>query len=91
MADKALAEVRSELANKLNGTGFRVTLVAAEQTVDEAFEYLDRLRESGATNMFGAGPYVARFLGLGSKGAEQKLAREILTGWMETFSERSGR
>jgi len=51
--------------------------------MDEMFEFLDNLRESGVTNMFGAGPYLTKEFGLG-----KKLAREILKRWMETFSKR---
>lgn len=48
----------------------------------EAFRYLDALRESGTTNMFGAAPYLANRYGL-----EDKLARKILTAWMTSFDE----
>ncbi len=47
----------------------------------EAFEYLDELRESGATNMYGARPYVMREMGYDSD-----VAGEVLRAWMETFS-----
>lgn len=47
------------------------------------FRFLDDLRESGATNMFGAGPYIEDAFGYSSK-----TARYLLTRWMETFSER---
>mgnify|MGYP003298699703 CR=1 FL=1 len=50
---------------------------------EEYFEYLDALRESGITNMYGAGPYLQAEFGL-----EQREAREILIAWMETFEER---
>jgi len=43
-------------------------------------EYLDALRDSGETNMFGAGRYVQEQFGL-----EKKEAREILSEWMKTF------
>ena len=49
----------------------------------EVYEYLDNLRESGVTNMFGAGVYIqAEF------GAEKQEASSLLKGWMETFAER---
>ncbi len=51
-----------------------------EETV---FEYLDNLRDSGETNMYGAVPYLERYLGL-SRGE----AARLLTKWMEAFSER---
>ncbi len=48
----------------------------------ELFEYLDELRESGVTNMFGATPYiVARF------GVDNKEGNQLLVEWMETFSD----
>ena len=59
-----------------------------EQTTNEpneqkVFEYLDALRESGATNMFGATPYIQeRFE------TTRYEAQRLLTRWMETFSER---
>lgn len=51
--------------------------------MEEYFEYLDMLRESGVTNMFGATPYLVEEFGLSK--AE---ARKILLEWMRTFSER---
>lgn len=47
----------------------------------EAFRYLDRLRESGVTNMYGARPYLIRDLG---RSADQ--ASDELSLWMKTFS-----
>lgn len=50
----------------------------------EYFDFLDWLRDSGVTNMFGAVSYlVKRFDYL----AEDE-AKIILLAWMETFSER---
>ena len=50
---------------------------------DAHLEYLDELRESGVTNMFGAAPFVeAEF------SVSIKEAREILSYWMQTFSAR---
>lgn len=45
------------------------------------FRYLDRLRESGVTNMYGARPYLVRDLGM-----EPEVAGEHLTKWMHSFS-----
>jgi hypothetical protein len=48
------------------------------------FDFLDELRESGVTNMFGATPYLRKaFVEL-----NEKDARDILTEWMKTFGER---
>ena len=51
---------------------------------DEHLEYLDGLRESGVTNMFGARAYLLdEFDAL-----EEKEAGKILTYWMKTFGDR---
>lgn len=50
---------------------------------EKIIEYLDDLRESGVTNMFGAGPYLQRKFSM-----DEKEARNWLKQWMETFSER---
>jgi hypothetical protein len=44
------------------------------------FEYLDKLRESGATNMYGAAPYLQEEFGL-----DRKQARDVLLKWMHSF------
>ena len=49
----------------------------------EHLEYLDKLRESGATNIFGAGEYIEIEFGL-----DKKEAKEILSYWMKSFFER---
>jgi len=54
-----------------------------EIVTEEHLVYLDELRESGETNMFGAAPYVANEFSLPSWAA-----RTILAYWMETFSQR---
>lgn len=55
-----------------------------EFVTDEHLEYLDTLRESGATNMFGARPYLMRAFKI--KDARQAAA--ILSYWMGSFTER---
>ena len=50
---------------------------------EKIFEYLDNLRESGVTNMFGAGQYVA-----GAFGLRTNEAQEVLLDWMVTFEDR---
>ena len=44
------------------------------------FEYLEQLRKSGVTNMFGAGPYLQQEFGL-----TRQDARDILLKWMESY------
>lgn len=53
------------------------------EVAQEHLEYLDNLRESGITNMFGAAPYLANAFHLGMADA-----RLILMEWMRTFGER---
>ena len=54
-----------------------------EMLEDDHLEYLDNLRESGATNMFGAGAYLRDAFNM-TRGD----ASAILSYWMKTFSER---
>jgi hypothetical protein len=54
-----------------------------ESVNDEHLTYLDELRESGVTNMFGAAPYLAEEFEL-----DKRESREVLAYWMKTFSER---
>ena len=51
---------------------------------DEHLEFLDLLRKSGVTNMFGARPYLLEVFPALSK----REATKVLTYWMKTFSER---
>jgi hypothetical protein len=48
----------------------------------EEFEYLNTLRESGVTNMFGAAPYLEQAFGV-----DRREAKTILKLWMESFKE----
>jgi hypothetical protein len=47
--------------------------------------FLDKLRESGSINMFGAAPYVSEAFGV-----SKYEARDLVKNWMETFGERHG-
>jgi len=61
--------------------------VPRPEIVDEGhLKYLDRLRESGVTNMFGAGSYLEDAFDIG-----RREARTILSYWMESFEERHPR
>ena len=57
-----------------------------EFVTEEHLEYLDDLRESGVTNMYGATPFIERRY----PELTEKEARETLTYWMKTFSDRHG-
>jgi len=50
---------------------------------DKHLTYLDGLRASGITNMFGASPYLTRAFKLTSP-----QAREVLLYWMQSFEKR---
>lgn len=54
---------------------------------DKHLIYLDALRESGTTNMFGAKPYLQKSF----RGLSNEDAGAILTYWMKTFSMRHPR
>lgn len=47
-----------------------------------AFLYLDDLRASGVTNMYGAAPYVERAFSY-----REETARAVLSAWMATFDD----
>lgn len=55
-----------------------------EYATDELLEYLDELRISGVTNMFGAGAYLREEFALSRNEANIALAY-----WMTTFAERN--
>lgn len=48
----------------------------------EYFKYLEELRKSGETNMFGAAPYLAKEFGI-----DKRTAQNILAEWMENYDE----
>ena len=58
-------------------------IVQPEYVTTEHLEYLDELRESGVTNMFGAAPYLAEEFGI-----DIRVARQVLSYWMKTFGVR---
>ena len=54
-----------------------------QPTQEQVNIFLDMLRESGVTNMFGASPYIREEFEV-----TRYDANRFLTKWMETFSER---
>ena len=48
--------------------------------MSEYFEYLNELRDSGETNMFGAGPYLQQAFDI-----DRREARTVLSEWMKTY------
>ena len=51
-----------------------------EETKQDVFNFLDDLRESGVTNMFGAAPYIQKEFGY-----SRLTSRKLLNVWMENF------
>jgi hypothetical protein len=54
-----------------------------QPTQEAANLFLDTLRESGVTNMWGATPYIEQRFGV-----DYEEAKQFLVTWMETFGER---
>ena len=50
---------------------------------EDVFLYLDELRESGVTNMYGAGSYIQEEFQV-----SKQEANKLLAEWMNTFAER---
>ena len=51
-------------------------------TQDQVNLFLDQLRESGSTNMFGATPYIQKQFGITKYDAQR-----FLVNWMENYGE----
>ena len=73
----------ADLDNDQRASGDSMT---GDQSADIAelakhFDYLDRLRESGKTNMYGARPFVMKRFRLG-----EDRAGKVLSLWMKTFN-----
>ena len=58
-----------------------------ECLAEEHLLYLDQLRESGVTNMFGAVPFVL----LQFPDLSEQQAKQVLIYWMKSFSDRHAR
>lgn len=58
----------------------RICMSRPDYVTDEHLDYLDELRDSGAANMFGAGPWLEKAFDV-----DKNLAHKILAYWMETF------
>ena len=58
-----------------------------EYLTEEHLLYLDKLRQSGVTNMFGAVPYIL----LEFPDLSEQQAKQVLLYWMKTFTDRHPR
>ena len=54
-------------------------------TQEQVNRFLDDLRETGATNMYGATPYIQEIFNINKYDAQRFLLK-----WMETFNEQTG-
>lgn len=52
--------------------------------MEEYYEFLDNLRDSGVTNMYGAVPYLMEMF----PDLDRRNASQILSEWMHTYEER---
>lgn len=69
----------------------KYTIMESEwETVEikPCLQYLDELRESGKTNMFGAVPYLMQEFGWGKE--QREFAAAVLSYWARTFGKRKG-
>lgn len=58
-----------------------MSAIQITQEEKKMFDYLNNLRESGITNMFGATPYLAEEFDI-----DKRLASSVLSKWMENFN-----
>ncbi len=58
------------------------TLRKTTEQEKKVFLYLNRLRERGSTNMYGAAPYIE-----GSFGISKEESRKLLITWMKAFND----
>jgi DNA-binding LacI/PurR family transcriptional regulator len=65
-------------------TAGRRTSINSVKALTKRFAYLDALRDSGITNMFGASPYLENAFHL-----KRDAANDILKKWMKTFDGKS--
>ena len=59
---------------------FDMAVEDPEETLEQALEYLDNLRESGRINMFGAAPWLEEEFSF-----PKQVAKGVLGYWMEQF------
>lgn len=63
--------------------GGKTSDINVEETLDrnEVFTFLETLRESGVTNMFGAAPYISVYFG-----CTRNESRYWLSEWMRSYN-----
>jgi len=78
--DKAISQMIEQIADRQIKKAEHENINAT--MTPEHKQFLNELRESGVTNMFGAGPYLEKEFGL-----TKKDALSILSEWMRTFKQ----
>tara|TARA_R110000824_G_scaffold65022_1_gene169696 strand:- start:12591 stop:12818 length:228 start_codon:yes stop_codon:yes gene_type:complete len=53
-----------------------------DEMKEDVFNYLDDLKESGETNMFGATPYIMETFEI-----NKSMSKQFLTDWMESYKD----
>jgi len=74
--------LKNMISVKKHRDGDYILLPLEENTVKDMHSFLNDLRDSGVTNMFGAAPYLQNEFGL-----DKREARQVLANWMQSFSE----
>lgn len=77
--EAASKEMKAE--GHLSYEEFCETVKVQSKTTNKYWIFLEELRQSGVTNMFGAGPYLQEEFGL-----TKKEAHEILADWMKNYN-----
>ena len=77
-----MAALRQRSYDGLNERVAKIDEILDEGVVKDMHSFLNDLRDSGVTNMFGAAPYLQKEFGL-----DKREARQVLANWMQSFSE----
>ena len=86
-AEIAINEIKIEFGvdafhESLDEKVAKIDEILDEGVIKDMHTFLNDLRDSGVTNMFGAAPYLQKEFGL-----EKGEARQVLANWMQSFSE----
>ena len=83
VADKEdYIQAKGRALQKDREMGFSIDESIDDESAEFYFDYLNKLRDSGRTNMFGAVPYLRAEFGL-----DRNTARQILAKWMRSGEE----
>ena len=80
--DELLKMIKKVVGVEKHKHGDYISTPISEGVVKDMHIFLNDLRDSGVTNMFGAAPYLQKEFGI-----DKKAARQVLANWMQSFSE----